>query len=79
MSNPNLELVINRLRINDQTIREAWLKVVQLQRQVLEEGRSEEIFLELCRIDNYVISLKEGRAIILHEFHQNLLLPSQDQ
>jgi hypothetical protein len=53
-SNPNLELVINRLRINDQAIRESWLKVVQLQRQVQEEGRNEETFLELCRIDNYV-------------------------
>jgi hypothetical protein len=79
MSNPNLELVINRLRINDQAIRESWLKVVQLQRQVQEEGRSEETFLELCRIDNYVNFLKEERAIILHEFHQNLLLSSQDQ
>jgi hypothetical protein len=69
---------IERIKLNDESIQQVFLELVFLRRRVQAEGRTEETFLEICRLDNLTTFLKEKREAILHEYHQSLLVSSQE-
>jgi hypothetical protein len=64
---------VMRIQINNQALRQLFAELDVLKNRIQEEGRTEELIVQMMRLKNLVMCLQDDYDVILKQWQENIL------